>query len=80
MHGKVVDHFDQLLTGPVLRVGLAGKHQHYRTILVGDDLFQPVKIGENEGGAFVGGKPPGKTDDQGVFFRRDQRAGHPFRD
>jgi hypothetical protein len=71
-----VDHPNQLLTGLVTRVRLAGENEQHRTLEVIQQARQALGIGEQQCGPFVGGETAGKTDGEDVGFVRAQQTGH----
>ena len=60
----VDDLADQLLSGIVPGMGLAGKDHLHRPFPIPNDPGQPVHITEQERGPLVGSKPPCKADGQ----------------
>ena len=55
---------DHLLAEVVGRVGLAGKYAAAPAARVEQQGSQPFGLGQQQGGPFVGGEAPGKTDGQ----------------
>ena len=64
--GDFNDLLDEVLSGSVGRMGLAGEDELYRALRVVHDLSKPVKVAEEQGCSLVGGETTGKTDGQGI--------------
>ena len=58
------------LTGPVLRMGFAGKDELYRMLRIGQQTEQALGIVQQQVRSFVGGEAASKTESQYVGARR----------
>ena len=65
--GNLDDPLDEILTGLVGRVSLAGEEELYRTLRIVHDLVEPVKVGEQQGSTLVGCETAGESDCQDII-------------
>ena len=60
---------NHLLAGAIRRMGFAGNDELDRTLWIGEQSQQPLRIVQKQVRAFVSGKAPGKTNRQGVGIK-----------
>ena len=60
---------DQILTGRVRRMRFTGKNKQHGPLRIGDDLFQPIGIFEQQRGALIARKTTREADGEHIWIQ-----------
>src|SRR5688500_9140271 len=76
---ELVDRLDELFARLIFRMGLSREDELDRTLAIIDQLFQAVRIAEEQRGALVGGESSRETDRQDLGIQESRDLPETFR-